>query len=395
MEDMKKYKRMYAIVYDSLGVGGNDPMAKLWNDQGSNTFKHINEKVEMQIPMINKMGIEDLAYETKKKPQLGHSFRSFEKSNGKDTIAGHWEMMGLITKKPFVTYLDGFPQELINELESRFGKKIIGNKAASGMPILRELGMQETKEDKVIVYTSSDSVLQICGNENHMGLEKLYEYCDIAREVCNSKPEWKVARIIARPYIGETPEEFKRTANRKDLAIPPVEETVMDIMSKNSYDVISIGKISDIFSNKGITKYQKTISNDDGMKKTIDLVKNEDFTGFAFINLVDFDSLFGHPRDTEGYGKAIEQADVQLTEIINNLKEDDLLIVTADHGNDPTWTGNDHTREMIPIMNYSPSMKEQGVHEDRNIFGDIGATVLDNFGLKPKAGTKSFLSLLK
>ncbi len=395
MSENRKYKRVFVIVYDSLGIGGKDPMAKLWNDQGSNTFKSINEKIKMNIPVIKKMGIEDLSYEKNVKPEIGHSFRSFEKSNGKDTITGHWEMMGLITEKPFVTYLEGFPKELIDELESKFQKKIIGNKAASGMPILRELGMQEIKEDKVIVYTSSDSVLQICGNENHMGLEKLYEYCDIAREVCNSKPEWKVARIIARPYIGETPEEFERTSNRKDLAIPPVEETVLDIMAKNSYDVISIGKISDIFSNKGITKYQKTISNDDGMEKTIALIKNEDFTGFAFINLVDFDSLFGHQRDVEGYAKAIEQADVQLGEVIKNLKEDDLLIVTADHGNDPTWEGNDHTREMIPVMNFSPSMKEQGVHEDRENFGDIGATVLDNFGLKPKKGTKSFLSLLK
>ena len=293
----------------------------------------------------------------------GYARRLNEASNGKDTMTGHWEMMGIYTTKPFVTFTDhGFPKELIDELEKRTGRKIIGNKAASGTEILDELAEREIENGELIVYTSADSVLQICGNEETMGLETLYHYCEIAREL-TMKDEWKVGRVIARPYVGKKKGEFVRTANRHDYAVKPTGKTVLNAMQEAGYDVISIGKINDIFCGEGITESLKSKSSVHGMEQTIETA-GKDFTGLCFVNLVDFDALWGHRRNPEGYGKEIEKFDVNLGKLLEQLKDDDLLLITADHGNDPTYTGTDHTREQVPLLAYSPSMKESGPSGD-------------------------------
>ena len=283
-------------------------------------------------------------------------------------------MMGIYTTKPFVTFTDhGFPKELIDELEKRTGRKIIGNKAASGTEILDELAEREIENGELIVYTSADSVLQICGNEETMGLETLYHYCEIAREL-TMKDEWKVGRVIARPYVGKKKGEFVRTANRHDYAVKPTGKTVLNAMQEAGYDVISIGKINDIFCGEGI------------MEQTIETAV-KDFTGLCFVNLVDFDALWGHRRNPEGYGKEIEKFDVNLGKLLEQLKDDDLLVITADHGNDPTYTGTDHTREQVPLLAYSPSMKESGLQETKDTFAVIGASVAENFGVEMPEGT--------
>ena len=316
----------------------------------------------------------------------GYARRLNEASNGKDTMTGHWEMMGIYTTKPFVTFTDhGFPKELIDELEKRTGRKIIGNKAASGTEILDELAEREIENGELIVYTSADSVLQICGNEETMGLETLYHYCEIAREL-TMKDEWKVGRVIARPYVGKKKGEFVRTANRHDYAVKPTGKTVLNAMQEAGYDVISIGKINDIFCGEGITESLKSKSSVHGMEQTIETAGKE-FTGLCFVNLVDFDALWGHRRNPEGYGKEIEKFDVNLGKLLEQLKDDDLLLITADHGNDPTYTGTDHTREQAPLLAYSPSMKESGLQETKDTFAVIGASVAENFGVKMPEGT--------
>lgn len=382
---MEKFKRIFVIVIDSVGIG-SEPDAHLYGDEGSNTIVHTAEACGgLNIPVMNKLGIGDLA------PILGttivkHPFsyvaRAREESNGKDTMTGHWEMMGVYTTKPFMTFTDtGFPQELINELEKRTGHKIIGNYAASGTEILKELGEQQMKENSLIVYTSADSVLQIAAHEEVTGVEELYRCCEIAREIC-MKPEWMVGRIIARPFIGDNKENFKRTSNRHDIALSPSVPTVLNILKDNGFTVSCVGKIFDIFNGAGATKTQKTISNEDGMIKTIQEAKNNDFEGICFVNLVEFDSEYGHRRNPLGYGKCLEAFDKQLGELIGVLKENDLLIVTADHGNDPTWTGSDHTREKVPLLIYSSSFKNGKYLDERTSFADIGASILYNFRLE-------------
>ena len=301
-------------------------------------------------------------------------------------MTGHWEMMGLYITKPFQTFTDtGFPKELIDELEKRTGRKIIGNKSASGTVILDELGEQEINEGKLIVYTSADSVLQICGNEETMGVETLYKYCEIAREL-TMKDEWKVGRVIARPYTGKKKGEFVRTANRHDYALKPTGLTALNALKDGGYDCISIGKINDIFVGEGITDAYKSKSSVHGMEQTIDEAK-KDFEGICFTNLVDFDALWGHRRNPIGYGKEIESFDKKLGELLPLLKEDDLLILTADHGNDPTYTGTDHTREKVPFIAYSPSYKEGGALNEQDTFAVIGASIADNFGVEMPEGT--------
>ena len=385
------YKRIFVIVADSAGVGYEPDADKFFNaghsDWGSNTFGHIAEKMPngLNIPNMEAMGIADLT-EVKgtKKVAHPHAFaaRSREVSNGKDTMTGHWEMMGIYTKEPFKTFTDtGFPKELMDELERRTGHKLIGNCAASGTEIIKELGEEQIRDNSLIVYTSSDSVLQIAASEEVTGLEELYRCCEIARDIC-MKPEWMVGRIIARPYVGKTPETFKRTSNRHDLALKPTHPTVMNVMQDNGFMTSCVGKIGDIFDGYGVGKTQKTVSNEDGMDKTIDELLNHDFTGMCFVNLVEFDSEYGHRRDPIGYGEALERFDKRVGEFISKMREDDLLIITADHGNDPTWPGTDHTREKIPLLMYSPSIKNGRYLEERESFGDIGATILENFGLK-------------
>lgn len=400
------YKRIFVIVADSAGVGYEPDADKFFNaghsDWGSNTFAHIAEKMPngLNIPNMEAMGIADLT-EVKgtKKVSHPHSFaaRSREVSNGKDTMTGHWEMMGIYTKVPFKTFTDtGFPKELIDELEKKTGHKVIGNCAASGTEIIKQLGEEQIRDNSLIVYTSSDSVLQIAASEEVTGLEELYRCCEIAREIC-MKPEWMVGRVIARPYVGKTPETFKRTSNRHDLALRPTLPTVMNVMQEHGFMTSCVGKIGDIFDGYGVGKTQKTVSNEDGMDKTINELLHHDFTGMCFVNLVEFDSEYGHRRDPIGYGEALERFDKRVGEFISKMKDDDLLIITADHGNDPTWPGTDHTREKIPLLMYSPSIKNGKYLEERECFGDIGATILENFNLKMPANLvgKPMVEVLK
>lgn len=387
--EVKKYRRIFIIVVDSCGIGGAKD-AERFGDAGTDTLGHIAETVgNLSIPNMQKLGIANLK-ELKniapvEKP-TGYFTRLSETSNGKDTMTGHWEMMGLHITKPFLTFTEhGFPKELIDELEKRTGHKVIGNKSASGTEILEELGEEEIATGHMIVYTSADSVLQICGNEETFGLKELYRCCEIAREI-TMKDEWKVGRVIARPYVGKKKGEFVRTSNRHDYALKPYGRTVLNALKDAGYDVISVGKIRDIFDGEGITESNKSKSSVHGMEQTIEIAER-DFTGLCFVNLVDFDALWGHRRNVKGYAEELERFDVKLGELLKVLREDDLLIITADHGNDPTYKGTDHTREQVMFVAYSPSMKGSGKLEDQDTFAVIGATIADNFGVQMPENT--------
>ena len=376
----KKYKRIFTVVIDSLGAG-EMPDASSYGDAGTDTLGHIAANVEaFKIPNLQKLGIanlKDLAGIAPVEKPLAYYGKLREARNGKDTMTGHWEMMGLHITTPFKTFTEtGFPKELIDELSKRTGRTIIGNKSASGTEILEELAEEEIATGHMIVYTSADSVLQICGNEETFGLDELYRCCEIAREI-TMKDEWKVGRVIARPYVG---------SNRHDYALKPYGRTALNALKDAGLDVISVGKIFDIFDGEGITESNKSKSSVHGMEQTIEIAKR-DFEGFCFVNLVDFDALWGHRRDVKGYAQELEKFDVKLGELLGELKEDDLLIITADHGNDPTHTGTDHTREKVPFLAYSPSMKEAGELEEADTFAIIGATIADNFGVKMPEGT--------
>lgn len=386
---MQNYKRIFTIVLDSLGIGEMKDSSD-YGDIGVNTLGHIAEHTkEFHIPNLQKLGIANLCELASVKPvekPLGKYTKLNEKSVGKDTMTGHWEMMGLYITKPFQTFSEnGFPQELIDELSKRTGRTIIGNKSASGTEILEELGEEEIKKGHLIVYTSADSVLQICGNEETMGLNNLYRYCEIAREL-TMKDEWKVGRVIARPYVGKKKGEFKRTANRHDYALKPNGKTALNALKEHGFEVISVGKIFDIFDGEGLTESNKSKSSVHGMEQTIEIAKR-DFTGLCFTNLVDFDALWGHRRDVDGYAKEIEKFDKKLGELLSILKEDDLLILTADHGNDPTYMGTDHTREKVPFIAWSPSMKDGGRISEQETFAVVGATIAENFGVQMPEGT--------
>lgn len=397
--EAKKYHRIFTIVVDSCGIGGAKD-AERFGDAGTDTLGHIAETVgNLSIPNMQKLGIANLK-ELKniapvEKP-MGYFTRLSEASNGKDTMTGHWEMMGINTKKPFITFTEtGFPKELIQELEKRCGKRVIGNKSASGTEIIEELGEEEINTGAMIVYTSADSVMQICGNEETFDLANLYRCCEIAREL-TMKDEWRVGRVIARPYVGKKKGEFKRTSNRHDYALKPTGRTALNALKDAGFDVIGVGKINDIFCGEGITKTYHSDSSVHGMQQTVEICK-EDFHGLCFVNLVDFDALWGHRRNPEGYGHEIEKFDKGLGNLMNEMREDDLLILTADHGNDPTYTGTDHTREYVPFLAYSKKMKETGAIEDQDTFAVIGASVAENFGVKMPEGTigKSILEKLK
>ena len=386
---MQNYKRIFTIVLDSLGIGEMKDSSD-YGDIGVNTLGHIAEHTkEFHIPNLQKLGIANLCELASVKPvekPLGKYTKLNEKSVGKDTMTGHWEMMGLYITKPFQTFSEnGFPQELIDELSKRTGRTIIGNKSASGTEILEELGEEEIKKGHLIVYTSADSVLQICGNEETIGLNNLYRYCEIAREL-TMKDEWKVGRVIARPYVGKKKGEFKRTANRHDYALKPNGKTALNALKEQGFEVISVGKIFDIFDGEGLTESNKSKSSVHGMEQTIEIAKR-DFTGLCFTNLVDFDALWGHRRDVDGYAKEIEKFDKKLGELLSILKEDDLLILTADHGNDPTYMGTDHTREKVPFIAWSPSMKDGGRISEQETVAVVGATIAENFGVQMPEGT--------
>lgn len=381
-----KFKRVFIIVCDSLGIGA-EPDAAEYGDAGSNTYVHIAEKIGgLKVPTLNSLGLGDLA-PIKGTSIVSHPFSYAttlrEASRGKDTLTGHWEMMGIDTVKPFKTFTDtGFPDSLIKELEEKFGRKIIGNCAASGTEIIARLGEQQCREGSLIVYTSSDSVLQIAANTAYVPLEELYRDCEIAREICN-RPEYHLGRIIARPYVGTNASNFKRTPDRFDYALSPTGRTAMDDLKDAGYMTSCIGKIANIFNQQGVTKSVHTISDYNGMEVTKDAMLHDGFTGLCFVNLVEFDSEYGHRRNVAGYGKHIEDFDVWLSDLLKCARKDDLIMITADHGNDPTWHGTDHTRERVPLISYSPCYVHGHRLLERDSFADIGATVLKNFAVKP------------
>ena len=374
---MRKYKRIFTIVVDSLGAGAL-PDAAAYGDAGTDTLGHISQSVDtFKIPNLQKLGLANLhplkQVDAVERP-LGYYTYLHEASTGKDTMTGHWEMMGLHITTPFKTFTDnGFPKELLDELSARTGRVIIGNKSASGTEILDELAEEEIATGHMIVYTSADSVLQICGNEETFGLEELYRCCEIAREI-TMRDEWKVGRVIARPYVGKKKGEFKRTSNRHDYALKPYGKTALDALKAAGLDVISVGKIYDIFDGEGLTESNKSKSSVHGMEQAIEIA-GRDFTGLCFVNLVDFDA------------EELEKFDVKLGELLALLKEDDLLLITADHGNDPTHVGTDHTREKVPFIAYSPSMQGSGKLADAETFAVVGATIADNFGVEMPEGT--------
>ena len=385
----ERYRRVFLIVVDSLGVGGAKDAAD-YGDLGSDTLGHISDCVEQfSIPNLQRLGMANLhplrQVEPAQRP-IGYYGRMNERSRGKDTMTGHWELMGLKTEKPFITFTEtGFPPELIEELEKRTGHKVIGNKSASGTEILDELAEEEIATGHMIVYTSADSVLQICGNEETFDLAELYRCCEIAREL-TMRDEWKVGRVIARPYVGKKRGEFKRTSNRHDYAVPPFGKTVLDSLKEKGLDVISVGKINDIFSGCGITEAFHSDSSVHGMEQTIEQAKR-DFHGLCFVNLVDFDALWGHRRNPQGYAKELERFDKKLGELLELLGDEDLLLITADHGNDPTYKGTDHTREQVPLLTYSKSMVGFGDLPQTDTFAAVGATIAENFQCGMPEGT--------
>lgn len=393
------FQRIFVIVIDSLGIG-QMPDGPKFGDIGVNTLGHISEAVEsFRIPNLQKLGLANLTLLKQvaavEKP-LGYQAVLREASNGKDTMTGHWEMMGVETKTPFQTFTEhGFPQDLIEELEKRTGHKVIGNKSASGTQIIDELGEEEIATGHMIVYTSADSVLQICGQEETFDLKELYRCCEIAREL-TLEEKWKVGRVIARPYIGKKRGEFERTSNRHDYALKPTCRTALNALKDAGFDVISVGKIVDIFDGEGITEAHKSKSSVHGMEQTIEL-EDKDFRGLCFVNLVDFDAKWGHRRNPEGYRDELERFDEKLGIFLEKMREDDLVIISADHGTDPTYTGSDHTREKVPFLAYSKSMEESGRLPEQDTFAVIGATVAENFGVAMPEETigTSLLAYLK
>ena len=392
---VETFKRIFLVVMDSVGIG-EAPDAKQFDDLGADTLGHIAERMNgLNMPTMGKLGLSNIreikGIEKADKP-LAHYTKMQEASNGKDTMTGHWEIMGLYIDQPFQTFPDGFPDDLLDELKEKTGRGIIGNKPASGTEILVELGEEHMRTGDLIVYTSADSVLQIAAHEDVVPIDELYEICETARKM-TMNDKYMVGRIIARPFVGE-PGAFERTSNRHDYALKPFGRTVMNALEDGGFDVVALGKISDIYDGEGVTKAIRTKDNDDGMEKLIQSI-DEDFHGLNFLNLVDFDAKYGHRRDPEGYGKALETFDESLPEVLEKLKEDDLLIITADHGNDPVHHGTDHTREYVPLIVHHKGVTSGKALPIRETFADIGATIAENFGVDmPKYG-KSFLDEIK
>lgn len=386
------YKRIFTIVIDSVGCG-EAPKSYLYGDKDVNTIGNLSRAVDgVNLPTMQKMGFGNIT-EIMGVAPISNPIASWGKmdelSNGKDTMTGHWEIMGLEVKTPFLTFTEnGFPKELVDELEKQTGYKMIGNKSASGTEILKELGEEHMKTKALILYTSADSVLQLAAHEETFGVEELYRCCKIAREI-TMKPEWMVGRVIARTFVGNPEEGFTRTPNRHDYAISPFGPTVLNTLKENNLSVIGIGKISDIYNASGITESYRNKSNHHGMEQIIEFTK-KDFTGLCFLNLVDFDAAYGHRRDPKGYAECLEEFDSQLEELIKNINDDDLVIITADHGNDPTAPGSDHTREYVPLLVYRKDGKNVNLGT-RASFADIGATIAENFNLKAPEIGKSFL----
>ena len=387
------YKRIFTIVIDSVGCG-EAPKSYLYGDKNVNTIGNLARAVGgINMPTMQKMGLGNITDIMGVKP-TNNPIASFGKmdelSNGKDTMTGHWEIMGLEVKTPFLTFSEhGFPKELVDELEKQTGYKMIGNKSASGTAILDELGEEHMKTKALILYTSADSVLQLAAHEETFGVEELYRCCKIAREI-TMKSEWMVGRVIARTFIGNPTDGYTRTPNRHDYALAPFGKTVLNTLKDNDLSVIGIGKISDIYNGSGITESHRNLSNHHGMEQIINFAE-KDFTGLCFLNLVDFDAAYGHRRDPQGYAKCLEEFDVQLAEFLEKITEEDLVIITADHGNDPTAPGSDHTREYVPLVVYRKNGKNINLGT-RTSFADIGATIAENFNLEMPEIGKSFLN---
>ncbi|UXR87010.1 phosphopentomutase [Staphylococcus felis] len=390
----RPFQRIHIIVMDSVGIG-EAPDAKDFNDEGSHTLKHTLEGFNQTLPALERLGlgnIDDLPVVKRVEDPQAYYTKLSEASVGKDTMTGHWEIMGLNIHKPFKVYPNGFPDELIEQIESVTGRKVVANRPASGTQIIDEWGEHQMKTGDLIVYTSADPVLQIAAHEDIIPLEELYDICEKVREMTKD-PKYLIGRIIARPYVGE-PGNFTRTSNRHDYALKPFGKTVMNTLKDEGYDVIAIGKINDIFDGEGVTQAVRTKNNMDGMDQLMKVV-NQDFTGMSFLNLVDFDALYGHRRDKPGYAQAIKDFDERLPDLLEALHEDDLLIITADHGNDPTAEGTDHTREYIPVLMYSPKFNGGQALEGDTTFSSIGATIADNFGVTLPDYGRSYLEALK
>lgn len=388
-----KFKRIHVIVMDSVGIG-EAPDAEKFNDVGSHTLGHIASRVGLKVPNMERLGlgkIENLEGVSSNCETIGYYTKLQEQSVGKDTMTGHWELMGLNIQTPFQVFPNGFPKELLDKIESYTGRKVICNLPYSGTKVLDDFGPEQMETGALIVYTSADPVLQIAAHEEIIPLSELYDICEYVRSITLEDP-YMIGRIIARPYVG-TPGNFQRTSNRHDYALSPFGETTLDFLKQANYDTIAIGKINDIFNGQGLTKAIRTKDNMDGMDKLIEVMQTE-FTGLSFLNLVDFDAVYGHRRDVAGYGKALEEFDVRLNEVFEQLKEDDLLIITADHGNDPTFAGTDHTREYVPVLVYSKSLKQPKALQAGGHFADIAATISENFGVKQTSNGNSFLNQL-
>ncbi|MEK4129256.1 phosphopentomutase [Solibacillus sp. FSL W8-0474] len=392
---MQPFKKIHVIVMDSVGIG-EAPDAHNFGDAGSNTLGHIAEKMNgLNMPNMEKMGlanIRELKGIEKVETPTAYFGMMQEASVGKDTMTGHWEIMGLNIDTPFKVYPEGFPQQLITQLEAATGRKVLCNMPYSGTAVIDDYGKEHMETGAIIVYTSADPVLQIAAHEDIIPLDELYKICEIAREL-TLNPEFLVGRVIARPFVG-VPGNFKRTANRHDYALTPFGRTTMAEMKDSNLEVIAIGKISDIFNGDGVTESIRTKDNSDGMDKMAEVVRR-DFQGMSFLNLVDFDANFGHRRDPLGYGEALEEFDRRLPEVLDALSDDDLLIITADHGNDPTFPGTDHTREFVPLIVYSPRFNGGTQLPLRETFADIAATIADNFKVAAPQFGKSFLKELK
>lgn len=386
------FKRVHLVVLDSVGIG-EAPDAEEFGDEGSNTLGHISEVVGLTVPNMQAMGLGNIApiqtVAPVEKPSAYYT-KLEEQSVGKDTMTGHWEIAGLRIDTPFRVFPEGFPEDLIEQIETYTGRQVVANRPASGTQIIDEWGEHQMETGDLIVYTSADPVLQIAAHEDIIPLDELYDICEYVREITKEDP-YMIGRIIARPYVGE-PGNFTRTSNRHDYALDPFNKTMLDYLKEAGHDVLSVGKIIDIFNEKGITESVRSESNMDGVDKLIEVMK-KDFTGLSFTNLVDFDALYGHRRNPEGYRDAIEEFDARLPEIFEELKEDDLLILTADHGNDPTFAGTDHTREYVPLLAYSKKL-ENPREINQGYFADIAATILDNFDLEPMENGSSFLNEL-
>lgn len=389
------FKKVHIVVMDSVG-SGEAPDAAKFGDVGADTLGHIAEKMNgLHIPNMVSLGlanIHPLVGVTKAEVPRAYYGMMQEASVGKDTMTGHWEIMGLNIDKPFKVYPHGFPIELLQQLEEKTGRKVIGNKVASGTAIIEELGAQHMATGAIIVYTSADPVLQIAAHEEVIPLEELYQICEIAREL-TLDAKFLVGRVIARPFIGE-PGNFVRTSNRHDYALKPFGRTTMNELKDAGLEVIAIGKISDIFNGEGVTQSIRTKNNMDGMDRFAEVVRR-DFIGISFLNLVDFDANFGHRRDPIGYGQALEAFDARLPEILEAMTDDDLLVITADHGNDPTFSGTDHTREYVPLLVYSPRFTAGIELPLRETFADIAATIAENFAVAAPSFGTSFLAQLK